>query len=124
MKSFDQKNVEVRRGQEKIHVVVPAHEVIVLRAVHRPEHVSVLGDADEPIELDESIGAEWARLKRIYPAPSGTVPAVQRAFHAGPEMLKEFGFGGEAVTVGPQQDGSGVRDHRAKAKAKAASTKK
>lgn len=109
MKPFAQSQVEIRRGHEKIHVDVPQHEVLVLRVVHRPEHVSVLGPAKRKLQMDESIGAEWARLQRKYRIPNGADP-VARAFPLGPAMLEEFGFGG-GETAAPQQEGAGVIDH-------------
>lgn len=109
MKTFEQVKVEVRRGQEKIHLDVPKHEALVLRAVHRGEHVTVLGPAKRPVQLDEAIGAEWSRLQRKYRIPNGADP-VARAFPLGASMLEEFGFGGSEQVIA-REDGSSVVDH-------------
>lgn len=103
-------NVEIRRGKEHIHVVVPRHEVRVLRAVHRQEHVSELGESRKRYPLPETAGEEFARLSRKYQSKDSN--PVLLAYPGGPEQLEGLGFAsGAVVPISGNAQAAGVYDH-------------
>lgn len=110
-------NVTVDRGSTVIPVVVPRHEVDVLRAVHGVAEVQIVGEADEEIALDSSADTEWARLTRKYRRMNSPDP-VGIAFRTGPSQLEAHGFSlrRSAAAAAPQ---ASIRDHKKEAKAAA-----
>lgn len=90
-KELPLKLVHVDRGHDTVPVTVPAHEVEVLKAVHGPSAVRVVGDADETGDFPASADGEFRRLQRKYRrrnAPDATLIA----FRGGARDLERYGF--------------------------------
>lgn len=88
---FKQVRVEIQRGKDVLSVHVPEHEVRVLKAVHRPEHVRAVEDSPYRCELPDNADGEYARLSRKYFRPNAP-DAVGIAYPLGGSMLESFGF--------------------------------
>jgi hypothetical protein len=118
LQTFKQVNVEITRGKDVVTVDVPKHEVEVLRAVHTPPNVRIVGEDAANIDLDPSCDAEIARLQRKYVRINSPDPVLM-AFRDGPRALEREGFIlGRAASAAPAQ--SLVKDH---AKLRAAAEK-
>lgn len=116
--------VEIERGKDVIAIEVPAHEVIVLRAIHRPDAIRVTDKNTGEVELEGNAYAEYSRLSRKYQRNGGGDP-VRLAFADGAAGLEKYGFdvgGGEESEVKAPQ--SRVRNHAKEAKAESAKAAK
>jgi len=84
----------VDRGQNKLRVEVPQHEVSVLRAVHGGAEVRIIETDVDEVELESSAEAEWDRLTRAY-ARVGAADPVRFVWPEGPAALERYGFSSE-----------------------------
>jgi len=103
-------DVRIDRGTTVLSVLVPKHEIAVLRVVHGRREVTDNGPAeDEEFELDGSAHAEIDRLTRVYHRVNSADP-VRIAFPNGAEDLAKLGFsmGGAEREDAPM---SGERKH-------------
>lgn len=117
--------VEIERGKDVCAIEVPAHELNVLRAIHKPDAIRVTSKDAGEAERVPNAYAEFANLQRKY-RRNGAPDPVRLAFPDGPAGLEKFGFvvddaGSEEVAKAPQ---SRVRDHAKEAKAATAKAKK
>lgn len=90
-KLFELDRVLVDRGKAVVRADVPAHEVVVLQAIHGEVEVRPVESGVGTVELETDVGAEWARLSRTYYRPNAP-DAVRRAFPEGPKALIAYGF--------------------------------
>lgn len=115
--------VEIERGKDVVAIDVPAHEVNVLRAIHRPDAIRVTSKDAGEIELDASANAVFASLQRKY-VRIGAPDPVRLAYPEGAAGLEKYGFAfgdGESAEVKAPQNR--VRDHGKEAKAAAKTAK-
>jgi hypothetical protein len=104
----------IKRGSETIPVEAAEHELEVLRVVHGPNALKIIGKTGETREFNPDAGAEIQRLQRAYRRANAPDP-VALAFPLAAHSLEKYGFerGNGPVAAAPQ---AGVRRH-AKAKA-------
>lgn len=108
-------NIHSARGKDVMVVMVPKHEIGVLRAVHRPDNVKDQGITDEVEDFPVAAADEIARLQRKYRRLNDADP-VRFVFPNLAEDLDRHGFeltGGSGAA--PQ---SSVTNRPRKAKAK------
>lgn len=119
IQSFPLQNVNIHsaRGKDVITVVVPEHEIDVLRVIHGDVNVQVQGPADDEVELATSAHAEYLRLSNKYRQP-GQADPVRYAFPNGARDIAALGFDAKGVHEAAPQ--SSVKNHKKPASQKAA----
>lgn len=85
-------HVLVNRGNGAIlNATVAEHEIPVLRAVHHPNPVQVVGPTDDVGQFNPSANVEFERLRRKY-GRKNAPDYVVRAYPNGALSLTQFGF--------------------------------
>lgn len=84
-------SVEIERGKDKIVRDVPEHELLVLRRIHRPDHIRVVAKDVDTLDLDVNAHAEFLRLQNKYRRVGAPDPALL-AFPGGAPDLDRYGF--------------------------------
>lgn len=106
-------SVAIERGKDTIVREFPEHEVLVLRRIHRPDHIRVLDKAVGVIELDRNAHAEMLRLQNKYRRTGSQDPAML-AFPGGTSDLERYGFSLDGESVEAPQ--ALVKNHAKEAK--------
>lgn len=105
--------IEIERGKDVIAIEVPAHEVNVLRAIHKPDAIRVTDKDVGVVERDNNANSEFASLQRKY-VRIGSPDPVRLAYPEGAVGLEKHGFVFDADAREERAPQSRVRNHAKK----------